>query len=167
MTTLTRRSTLLGLSGMLGACHHAIDPIDPIDPADPKLTDPTTPFTADVHTHVFNAVDVQTALIFETVGLSKRDLLQRPDFAGFPLVETRARFHRAVRFGDLIAIESRIVAVRKSSFEVEHRLTNGGELSVEGFETRVWTMRDPNDPERMKSHPIPSDILAKLDIEVG
>jgi hypothetical protein len=27
------------------------------------------------------------------------------------------------RFGDLIAIESRIVAVRKSSFEVEHRLT--------------------------------------------
>jgi amidohydrolase family protein len=64
MTTLTRRSTLLGLSGMLGACHHAIDPIDP---ADPKLTDPTTPFTADVHTHVFNAVDVQTALIFEKV----------------------------------------------------------------------------------------------------
>ena len=28
-------------------------------------------------------------------------------------------------------------AVRKSSFEVEHRLTNGGKLSAEGFETRV------------------------------
>ena len=54
----------------------------------------------------FEWFDAQTALIFETVGLPKRDLLQRPDFAGFPLVETRARFHRAVRFGDLIAIES-------------------------------------------------------------
>ena len=115
----------------------------------------------------FEWFDAQTALIFETVGLPKRDLLQRPDFAGFPLVETRARFHRAVCFGDLIAIESRIVAVRKSSFEVEHRLTNCGELSAEGFETRVWTMRDPNDPERMKSHPIPPDILARLGIEVG
>jgi len=73
----------------------------------------------------FEWFDAQTALIFETIGLP--NLLQRPDFAGFPLVETRARFHRAVRFGDLIAIESRIVAVRKSSFEVEHRLTNGGE----------------------------------------
>jgi 4-hydroxybenzoyl-CoA thioesterase len=115
----------------------------------------------------FEWFDAQTTLIFETVGLPKRDLLQRPDFAGFPLIETRARFHRAVRFGDLIAIDSRIVTVRKSSFEVEHRLTNGGELSAEGFETRVWTMRDPNDPERMKSHPIPPDILARLGIEVG
>ena len=115
----------------------------------------------------FEWFDAQTTLIFETVGLPKRDLLQRPDFAGFPLIETRARFHRAVRFGDLIAIESRIVTVRKSSFEVEHRLTNGGELSAEGFETRVWTMRDPNNSERIKSHPIPSDILARLGIEVG
>jgi 4-hydroxybenzoyl-CoA thioesterase len=85
----------------------------------------------------FEWFDAQTTLIFETVGLPKRDLLQRPDFAGFPLIETRARFHRAVHFGDLVAIESRIVTVRKSSFEVEHRLTNGGELSAEGFETRV------------------------------
>jgi hypothetical protein len=64
MTILTRRSTLLGLGSMLGACQNTIEPIDPNDP---KLTDPTTPFTADVHTHVFNAVDVQTALIFEKV----------------------------------------------------------------------------------------------------
>jgi hypothetical protein len=44
---------------------------------------------------------------------------------------------------------------------------NCGELSAEGFETRVWTVRDPNDPERMKSHPIASDILARFGIEVG
>jgi 4-hydroxybenzoyl-CoA thioesterase len=55
----------------------------------------------------------------------------------------------------VVVIESRIVAVRKSSFDVEHRLTNGGELAAEGFKTRVWTRRDPNDPERIKSHPIP------------
>ena len=115
----------------------------------------------------FEWFDAQTALIFETIGLQKRDLLQRPDFAGFPLVETRARFHRAVSFGDVVVIESRILAVRKSSFDVEHRLTNRGELATEGFETRVWTKRDPNAPERIKSHPIPSDILAKLGVEVS
>jgi 4-hydroxybenzoyl-CoA thioesterase len=56
--------------------------------------------------------------------------------------------------------------VRKSSFDVEHRLTNGSELATQGFETRVWTMRDPNDPERIKSCRIPPDILARLGIEV-
>jgi 4-hydroxybenzoyl-CoA thioesterase len=115
----------------------------------------------------FEWFDAQTGLIFETAGLPKRDLLRRPDFDGIPLVETRARFHRPVRFGDVVMIESRIVAVRKSSFHVEHRLTNGGELATEGFETRVWTVRDPNDPERIKSHAIPPDILVRLGIEVG
>ena len=68
--------------------------------------------------------------------LPKRDLLRRPDFDGIPLVKTRARFHRPVRFGDIVTIESKIVAVRKSSFDVEHRLTNGGELATEGFQTQ-------------------------------
>jgi 4-hydroxybenzoyl-CoA thioesterase len=45
----------------------------------------------------FEWSDAQTALIFESVGLPKRGLLERPDFVGFPVVETRARFHRAVR----------------------------------------------------------------------
>jgi predicted TIM-barrel fold metal-dependent hydrolase len=70
MAVLTRRTALGGLAGsvlgggLAGGCR---SPIDPVNPDDPKLTDPATPFTADVHTHVFNAVDVQTALIFEKV----------------------------------------------------------------------------------------------------
>jgi 4-hydroxybenzoyl-CoA thioesterase len=110
----------------------------------------------------FEWFDAQTALILESAGLPKRDLLRRPDFDGIPLVETRARFHRPVRFGDVVTIESKIVAVRTSSFDVEHQLTNGGELATEGFETRVWTIRDPSNPERIKSYPIPLDVLAGL-----
>jgi 4-hydroxybenzoyl-CoA thioesterase len=115
----------------------------------------------------FEWFDAQTGLIFETAGLPKRALLPRPDFDGIPLVDTRARFRRPVRFGDVVVIESRIVAIRKSSFDVEHRLTTDGELATEGFETRVWTIRDPNNPDRIKSCPIPSDVLARLGVEAG
>ncbi len=115
----------------------------------------------------FEWFDAQTGFIFETAGLAKRDLVQRPDFDGIPLVETRARFRCPVRFGDIVTIESRIVAVRTSSFDVEHRLTNGGELATEGFETRVWTVRDRRDPERIKSHQIPPDVLARLGVKAG
>jgi 4-hydroxybenzoyl-CoA thioesterase len=112
-------------------------------------------------------VRAQTGLIFETAGLPKHELPRRPDVDGIPLVERRALFHRPVRFGDVVTIESRVAAVRTSSFNVEQRLTNTGALATEGFETRVWTVRDPTDAKRIKSHPIPSDVLARLGLEVG
>jgi 4-hydroxybenzoyl-CoA thioesterase len=55
-----------------------------------------------------------------------------------------------------VIIESTIVAIRRSSFDVEHRLFNGGELAVEGFETRVWAARDPAAADRIRPQPIPA-----------
>ncbi len=110
----------------------------------------------------FEWFDAQTAAIFELAGLPKRDLMQRPDFAGFPLVETQAKFLSPSRFGDLVIIELTIVAIRRSSFDVQHHLFNDGELAVDGFETRVWIARDPADPAQIKSLPIPADVRKRL-----
>ncbi len=38
----------------------------------------------------------------------------------------------------------------------------GDEISVEGFETRVFVATDPADPERIKGQPIPPDFVARL-----
>jgi 4-hydroxybenzoyl-CoA thioesterase len=35
-------------------------------------------------------------------------------------------------------------------------------LAVEGFETRVWAGRDPMNPERMKSRPLPAEVIERL-----
>ncbi len=40
-------------------------------------------------------------------------------------------------------------------------------LCVEGFETRVWVGRDPADPERIKSKPIPSEVIERFKTVVG
>ena len=45
---------------------------------------------------------------------------------------------------------------------MQHRLFKGDSLAVEGFEIRVWTGRDPDDPDKLKSRPIPDDVVAKL-----
>jgi 4-hydroxybenzoyl-CoA thioesterase len=45
---------------------------------------------------------------------------------------------------------------------VEHKLFNAGELAVEAFETRVWTVRHPDDPNRLKGEPVPQDVIARL-----
>ena len=81
---------------------------------------------------------------------------------GIPVVETRARFRIPTRFGDEVEIETKLVSCGRSSFKLEHRLTLAGALAVEGSETRVWVGRDPGDPARMQSRPIPAEVVARL-----
>jgi 4-hydroxybenzoyl-CoA thioesterase len=103
-----------------------------------------------------------TAMLERALRMKKIDYLKAYDFLDHPLVETRARFLRPTRFGDEVAIETAVVACERSSFKIEHRLTLAGTLAVEGYETRVWVVRDPDDPRRTKAQPIPEDVVAKL-----
>jgi 4-hydroxybenzoyl-CoA thioesterase len=111
----------------------------------------------------FEIFDVSTTMLIErALGMKKIDYLKAYDIAGHPLVETRARFRLPTRFGDEVAVETTVVACGRSSFKVEHRLTNAGALAVEGSETRVWVVRDPKDPTRLRSQPMPAELVARL-----
>lgn len=76
------------------------------------------------------------------------------------MVDTRAKFFLPSKFEDRLTIESTVLEFRRSSFDVRHRMLKDGALAVEGFETRVWTVRDPEDPERLRSAPIPAEVIA-------
>ena len=93
--------------------------------------------------------------------MNKIAYLKHYNFAGYPMVSAQARFHRPTRFGDEIAIETRVSEFGRSSFKIEHRLMKGDALAVESFETRVWAIRQPG-TERLKSHPIPPEVLSRL-----
>jgi 4-hydroxybenzoyl-CoA thioesterase len=111
----------------------------------------------------FEMFDAATAALFErALGMTKREYLAAFDFVGFPMVDTRARFSVPTRFGDDVVIETTVAAINRSSFEVQHRLSKDGVLAVEGFETRVWSGRDPADPDKIKSKPIPDAVRARL-----
>jgi 4-hydroxybenzoyl-CoA thioesterase len=103
-----------------------------------------------------------THLIERAAGMKKIEYLKTYNFVGHPVVETRAQFRLPTRFGDDVEIESRIAACGRSSFKVEHRLTLAGALAAEGFETRVWAGRDPNDPAKIRSQAIPAEVVARL-----
>jgi len=81
---------------------------------------------------------------------------------GIPMVDTRAKFYIASTHGDWIAIESRIGSIKRSSFEVKHDVYKGKELAIEAFETRVLVGRHPGDPSRLKSAPVPEEMVAKF-----
>jgi 4-hydroxybenzoyl-CoA thioesterase len=104
--------------------------------------------------------DAATAALFAAAGLPIHKLFPNYGIAGMPMVETKARFIEPSRFGDEVRIESTISEFRRSSFDVRHRLYRGDTLTVEGFETRVWTIWDPENPGRLKGKSIPEDVIA-------
>ena len=69
-----------------------------------------------------------TALFSQALGMSKYQFTRHYDFAGYPMVDTRARFLKPTKFGDDVVIETKVAEFRRSSFDVQHRLTLGGEL---------------------------------------
>ena len=111
----------------------------------------------------FEIFDASTAFLFAAaLGMNKRAMMKAYNMAGFPLVKTQAEFHVPAAFGDKIRVESTVSALRRTSFDVQHRIFKGDALAVEGFETRVWVRRNPDDPERIKSQPIPDEVVARL-----
>ncbi len=111
----------------------------------------------------FAMFDTSTTMLVErALGMGKFDYLKAYSFLGHPLVETRAKFRIPTRFGDEVTIESALTACGRSSFAIGHRLLKNGDVAVEGAETRVWTVRDPADPARITSAPIPAEVVARL-----
>ena len=107
----------------------------------------------------FKIFDNATAALFEAaLGMTKFQYLKAYDFAGFPLVDTRAKFVRPTRFGDDVTVES-AVTFGTASFTVQHRISLNGELCVDATEKRVWIVREAG---RIKSHPVPASVIEKF-----
>jgi 4-hydroxybenzoyl-CoA thioesterase len=111
----------------------------------------------------FEMFDASTTALFQhALGMTKYEFLKKYDSAGYPMVDTRARFLVPTRYGDRVSIETTVTEFRRSSFDIRHRLLKDGELAVEGFETRVWVGRDPQDASRIRAQPLPADLIARL-----
>ena len=113
----------------------------------------------------FAMFDNATTLLFSAaLGMTKYQFLNKYDCAGYPMVDTRARFLSPARFGDDVTIETTMTEIKRSSFSITHLLRNHGVLAAEGFETRVWVGRDPDDPGKIRSQPIPAEVASALSL---
>jgi 4-hydroxybenzoyl-CoA thioesterase len=109
----------------------------------------------------FEIFDIGTWHMFEAVlGVKPHELAGNFGIIGIPLVDASANFIAPIRFGDTVEMTSRVSEFRRSSFDVEHRLSVNGALAVEGSETRVWAARNKDDPEKIGGTAIPPDVIA-------
>ncbi|HKS86803.1 MAG TPA: thioesterase family protein [Pseudolabrys sp.] len=112
----------------------------------------------------FEMFDTSTWHLFDAaLGVKPHELAGAFGIMGIPLVDARANFVKPIKFGNVVDMTSRISEFRRSSFDVEHLLSVGGELAVEGGETRVWAVRSKDDPEKISGAAIPAEVIAKFD----
>lgn len=110
----------------------------------------------------FRWMDAAAWNFFAVNGLSARELFAGKDWRGFPLVDARATFRKAARFGDRLEIETAVARWGSRSFELRHTFRLSGEVAAEGRETRIWGVGDPKDPERLRAGTIPPEIKARI-----
>jgi 4-hydroxybenzoyl-CoA thioesterase len=103
-----------------------------------------------------------TTALFGNTGMPTRALFKSYGIFGVPLVDVRVRFLIPSTFNEELLAESTVTEFRKSSFVIRHQFFKAGALAVEGFETRVWAGPDPMNPGRMKSRPLPAEVIERL-----
>jgi len=91
-------------------------------------------------------------------------MLEKYGGAGLALLEARAVFKIASHYGEDLEIETQVTEFRRSSFFVQHKVMKGSALALEGFETRLWTVRDPAHPTRLKSASLPAEVRAAFGV---
>jgi 4-hydroxybenzoyl-CoA thioesterase len=111
----------------------------------------------------FEFFDRSAWLMFEAaLGMSSAEFKKVFGIVGIPLVEAKASFLRPARFNDVAEIASDVSEFRRSSFDLRHQMFIDGRLATEGSETRVWAGRDPADALKLKSMPIPADVIDRF-----
>ena len=111
----------------------------------------------------FEFFDTSSWGLFEAaLGVNQHEFAARYGIVGIGLVDARGNFMRPCAFGDTVQIVSRVSEFRRSSFDVEHKIMKGGELMVEGQESRVWAVPRKDDPDKITTAPIPPEVIAKF-----
>lgn len=106
--------------------------------------------------------DASTHAMLDAAGLSHHRLKAEFGALGTPLVRAEADFRASATFGDTLTAACRVAAIGRRSFTVEHRLSLGDRVVVEGREVRVWAEPGPADGPPMIVRPLPDAIRRAL-----
>lgn len=107
----------------------------------------------------FRWYDASSRHFFEDCGVPPwRELQKTTGVIGTPVVETSSRFIRPTSYGDVVEVHTSIVEWTEKSFVMKHELRRGDVLLAEGRDVRVFAIRHPDDPSRIKAVPVPEDI---------
>ena len=89
-----------------------------------------------------------------------RELKKTTGIIGTPLLEIHTKFMRPATYGERLQIHTSVTEWREKVFMHKHVVTRGNDVLCEGTEVRAFVIHPPENPDRIKSIPVPEDIKA-------
>lgn len=105
-------------------------------------------------------MDASSHHFFVKCGLPPfRTLEKTHGIIGHPLLEINTRFFRPATYGESLQIQTSVQEWREKVFIHLHVVKRGHDILCEGTETRTFVTKHPDDPTKIKSIPIPEDVM--------
>jgi 4-hydroxybenzoyl-CoA thioesterase len=107
----------------------------------------------------FRWFDASSRHFFAACGVPAwRELEKDTGIIGTPLVSTTANFMFPATYGETVEVHTSIEEWKHKSFVMRHVLRRGEVTLCESHEVRVFAIRHPEDPSRIKAVPPPEMI---------
>jgi 4-hydroxybenzoyl-CoA thioesterase len=110
----------------------------------------------------FEWYDLGTETLFAALDMPWPEIFPRYAIVGVPIVESGSRFLAPARYGDVLAIRSRVEWVKDKTFRVEHEIARGKEVVAQGFEIRAWVGIPTSPGGRLHARSIPTEVAGRL-----
>jgi 4-hydroxybenzoyl-CoA thioesterase len=110
----------------------------------------------------FEWYDLGTETLFASLDMPWPEIFPRYAIVGVPIVESGSRFLAPARYGDVLAIRSRVEWVKDKTFRVEHEIAMGEQVVAQGFEIRAWVAVPTSPGGRLHARSIPSEVAGRL-----
>ncbi|MEZ5534806.1 MAG: thioesterase family protein [Thiolinea sp.] len=109
----------------------------------------------------FKWFDTSSREFFTACGIpSWRDTERERGIIGTPLVDAQASFKNSATYGEDITVETWVEEWGRKTLTMRHIARRGDTVLCEGREIRVFAIKHPDDPMRIKAIPVPEDIRA-------
>ena len=107
--------------------------------------------------------DQGTERLFRENGLSYAQLADEFGIDGMPLLETGTTYKNASKLGADLTITSWIDAWEGKTFLIKHRVMHAdGREALEGFERRIFVIKDTELERGIRAIPAPDEIRARF-----
>ena len=107
--------------------------------------------------------DQGTERLFAANGLSYAQLREVFGIDGMPLLETGTTYKNASKLGSDLTITSWIDAWEGKTFLIKHRIMHAdGREALEGFERRIFVIKDPEMERGMRAVEMPDELRARF-----
>ncbi len=111
--------------------------------------------------NIYTWFDKSTHDMLKAHGFGQCEMIEQFGIVGFPLIETHSEYLHPMQWEQTVSIISRVESCSQKTFKVSHQVSHGDRLCVQGYEVRVWGIRDEHSG-KLRAWSLPDEFVQSI-----